>query len=242
MADEVKKENSAQRHPAVMVAIIGSSGRGKSMSARNLDPETTLVINSEIKPFPFSKKFKHIKTGFDEQGKSEVVSYLTQAKIDKNGIKTIFFDSLSLWAQTQEIYDRKAYKGFEIYGKLGEDYYELLDAMRKLKDVIIYVTCHVEMITDETEGVRDIKMSTEGKKFSGKLEAYFPIVLFATRGEEGADGRPTYLLKSYAKRTGAKVPPGLLTDDNDPSVDLIDIPNDCEWISKKIINYYDLPL
>jgi hypothetical protein len=238
MSDEIKKD----RHPAIMVAIIGSSGRGKTMAARNLDPETTLIINSEQKAFPFKSKFKFVKTGFDAQGKSDMLSFLTQEKLDKNGIKTIFFDSFSLWAQKQEIYDRKAYKGFEIYGQLGEDYYKLLDAMRNLKDVVIYVTCHVEMITDETEGVREIRMTTEGKKFSGKLEAYFPIVLYATRGEETADGRPTYVFKSYAKRTGAKVPPGLLTDDADPTKDLIDVPNDCLWISKKIREYYELPL
>ena len=40
----------------VTTMILGESGRGKSRSIKNLNPEETLVIKSVKKPFPFPTK------------------------------------------------------------------------------------------------------------------------------------------------------------------------------------------
>ena len=44
------------------IAIVGSSGRGKTMAFRNMNPETCGFINCENKPLPFINKFKHYCT------------------------------------------------------------------------------------------------------------------------------------------------------------------------------------
>lgn len=42
--------------------LVGMPGRGKTMSLRNLNPETTGFINMENKPLPFINKFKFYST------------------------------------------------------------------------------------------------------------------------------------------------------------------------------------
>ena len=41
------------------IAIVGMSGKGKTMAFRNMNPETCGFINAEGKPLPFINKFKH---------------------------------------------------------------------------------------------------------------------------------------------------------------------------------------
>ena len=39
------------------IAIVGQSGKGKTMTFRNMNPETCAFINMEGKPLPFENKF-----------------------------------------------------------------------------------------------------------------------------------------------------------------------------------------
>ena len=50
---------------ANLIAIMGSSGTGKSTSLRNLDPTKTCIINVSKKPLPF-KNAKQYKEGIKE--------------------------------------------------------------------------------------------------------------------------------------------------------------------------------
>lgn len=46
---------------AELIAVVGNSGSGKSTSLRNLDPNTTFIINVAGKPLPirgFKKNYK----------------------------------------------------------------------------------------------------------------------------------------------------------------------------------------
>lgn len=69
---------------AIVVMILGESGTGKSASMRNLDTNTTAVVNVIGKPFPFRKKgFETVST--DKY--PEITAFLR--KTDK---KTIVID------------------------------------------------------------------------------------------------------------------------------------------------------
>ena len=46
---------------ADLIAVVGASGSGKSTSLRNLDPETTFIINVAGKPLPFKGFRKNYK-------------------------------------------------------------------------------------------------------------------------------------------------------------------------------------
>lgn len=237
MSDEVEKKT---RQPAVIVGIMGPSGRGKTMLARTLDPETTLFVNYEQKATPFQNRFKYNITGLTAGGTLTIAPLIDQVNLDKKGIKTIVIDSFSFWGQINLSEGKKKFPdGFGAYGYQAEKTYEFLDGLRKLKDIIIFLISHTEMVTDETEAVRSISMSTEGKKFSGKLEAYMPIVLFATRGEESPDGRPTYILKTYQKKSTTKCPPGIFLDEE--GKELLSFPNDGGYIVEKLKLFYNLP-
>ena len=40
---------------AKLIFVVGKSGMGKSTSARNLNPDETVIINSDQKHLPFPK-------------------------------------------------------------------------------------------------------------------------------------------------------------------------------------------
>ena len=55
---------------AELIAVVGNSGSGKSTSIRNLDPQSTFIINVARKPLPFKgfkKNYKPIV--FDQETK-----------------------------------------------------------------------------------------------------------------------------------------------------------------------------
>lgn len=77
-----------------IVLVYGSSGSGKSSSLRNLDFDSTVLINIEGKMLPIRGASKM---------RQEVPKTLTEVKVaikkavDDNSVKTIIFDSLTMF-------------------------------------------------------------------------------------------------------------------------------------------------
>jgi len=77
-------------------AIVGMSGKGKTMAFRNMPVESTGFINIENKPLPFVNKFKHYSTPKDWQ---ETYQKLIEfAKIPE--ITTVVLDSFSAYVDS----------------------------------------------------------------------------------------------------------------------------------------------
>ncbi len=93
------------------VLVIGSSGMGKTYAAKNLQEETTALINVEDKPLPWNKKFKiHSRP----KNSTEVMASLIEAGKD-DAIKVIVFDSFSMYMDMVLREARATKKGFAIH-------------------------------------------------------------------------------------------------------------------------------
>ena len=89
--------------------IVGQSGCGKTFAGRNLNVETTAIINVENKPMPFKGKYKQANcTTYQE-------AYTALEKAGSNdSIKVIIFDSLSAYFELLVQKARETKKGFDI--------------------------------------------------------------------------------------------------------------------------------
>ena len=75
------------------IMIVGSPGRGKTYSFRNMNPETCGFINMEGKPLPFINKFKYYSA---PNGWQDAYNKLIEFAKDPN-ITEVVFDSFSTY-------------------------------------------------------------------------------------------------------------------------------------------------
>lgn len=202
---------------AIVVMILGESGTGKSASMRNLDTNTTAVVNVIGKPFPFRKKgFETVST--DKY--PEITAFLR--KTDK---KTIVIDD-SQYLMGNEYMRRAQEKGFDKFTEMGQNFWNLVNfCIQKLPaDTIVYFLQHVER-TDS--GI--IKAKTIGNLLDSKitLEGMFSIVLRTNVN----DGDYTFRTQNNGQDT-VKSPVGMF--------DSIEIPNDLALVDSRIRQYYEL--
>jgi hypothetical protein len=223
---------------AQLVFIVGVSGSGKSTSGRNLNPETTAIINSDQKALPF-KKFNesyNVKKGnyYKTSNSNEVMNAL-KASHKNPLIKELLYDT---WSRTMTDYvmspEFRASKGFEKYGVFAAAQYDMLNIINeKMRDdMIVYVICHPDSVIDDM-GTKTEKISVQGKM----LEKFFPesfssIVLYAdiikTQGEPN---RHVFRTKTNGNNS-CKTPMDMF------ETDVID--NDLTIVSKAIREYYGI--
>jgi len=90
---------------------VGSSGKGKTYSFRNMDREKTLFINVENKPLPFKGSFKHtvVPTTVEETLKAVLEGSKNPA------INCVVIDSFSAFLDINISEAKASKKGFDVY-------------------------------------------------------------------------------------------------------------------------------
>jgi AAA domain len=226
----------------ISIMIKGNSGLGKSYCFRNFPPEETLFINLE-KLLPFENNFKLHKNYIT---KEQILSRLTSVAKDtlhsslvttikatlaaKPTLKYVIIDSFTAFQDiiAYKINEMKTFKGFDVYAAIASETGAFLQGIKTIPAMVI-VTGHEEMITDETDDNFKVKrVLVTGKKWEGKVESMFSIVLTAKTKTLDATKRPEYYLTMIPNRDGAKCPPFIFGED------VLDIPNDF-YPSAKII-------
>jgi hypothetical protein len=200
------------------VLILSQSGKGKTFSARNLDPNSTGFINVENKPLPF-------KGGFKYHGKPKKYSGALQALKDYSAnpeIQTIFIDSFSAYSDLLLEEMREKYKGFDIWSNYNMKIGEFLKLI-KLAEKEVFVTGHYESLN--IEGSPEKRAKVKAKEWEGVIEKEFTVVLYAD--SKFKDNKNEYYFVTQGDGLSAKVPPDLLENQ-------IKIPNDCREILEKI--------
>ena len=78
------------------IALVGMSGKGKTMAFRNMDPETTGFVNLEAKPLPFINKFKHYSIPKNwQESYQKLIEFAKNDKID-----VVVLDSFSAYVDS----------------------------------------------------------------------------------------------------------------------------------------------
>jgi len=188
------------------IAVVGMSGKGKTMSFRNMNPETCGFINAESKPLPFINGFKHYCTPNSWQE-----CYQKLIEYGKNPeITEVVLDSFSAYSDSLIKTAREIKKGFDVWNYYNEEIGKLMFLIKKYpKDILI--SAHSENVEDEN-GVTERKIAVRGKEWKAQgIEKDFTIVTFAE--VKMGTGKRQYVLDLLSDgRTSAKTPPIFIQD------------------------------
>lgn len=215
---------------AEIVAVLGSSGTGKSTSLRNLPPNETFIVSVVGKSLPFrgwKKKYPISKDEGKTGGMINTDSYMLIKKVlvnlaTRSEIKYIVLDD-SQYIMANEFMRRAQENGYGKFTEIAKHMVEVIQSAEKLPfDKKFFLLSH----TEEKEGKQKIK--TIGNMLDDKitLEGLFSIVLY-THIE---DGRYSFLTQNTGQNTG-KSPMGMFASET--------IPNDLMYVSKMMDEYYD---
>jgi len=196
------------------IAIVGMSGKGKTMSLRNMNPETCGYINVESKPLPFINKFKHYCTPNSWQE-----TYQKLIEYGKNTeITEVVLDSFSAYQESLLKTAREIKKNFDVWNMYNEEISKLMFLIRKYpKDII--VIAHSANVETEN-GVIERRIAVKGNEHNKTgLESNFTVVVFSDVRTKDNKREYTFDLLSDGK-TSAKTPPMFIIDEETT------IPND----------------
>ena len=159
-----------------LVFVVGKSGMGKSTSLRNLNPEETVIINTDQKALPFkqfSQKYSEEKRNYRKTSDVNVVLATLKKVNDLPNVKTIIVDTWSR-IMTDAIMNPgfRAEKGFDKWTKMAAAQYDLIN-------IIVYLFAHPETHYDES-GFGSERIGVQGKMLERFVpESFSTIVLYA---------------------------------------------------------------
>ena len=202
------------------VLLVSASGKGKTFSFRNVNPNTFGFINIENKPLPFKNQFKyHAKPTTRVEAYNTIVEYAKNPEITAIGS-----DSFSAYAELLMAEARQSHKGFDIFNFYNEQISLFFTLIKKIKKEVV-LTAHYEILG--LEGNQEKRVKVKGKEWEGLVEKEFTIVLYGDNKFKD-NGQPEYFFNLVEEGTSAKCPPGIFGE----GVRKID--NDVNFITQKI--------
>jgi len=206
---------------AVIVAVMGESGTGKSTSLRNFKQGEASVVNVSKKPLPFRNTLSVLKT----DNYQDIQTVLTRAQA-----KSIVIDDAQ-YLMAFEYMHRAKEKGFEKFTDIGANFFNLTQTAASLSDdKIVYFLFHIERTKDGNE-----KCKTIGQLLDEKitLEGLFTIVLKTVVLLDGSNQRQFCFATVNNGSDTVKTPMGMFMDPL--------IPNDLKAVDTAIREYYGMP-
>lgn len=168
-----------------LIFVVAKSGMGKSTSLRNLNPDETVIVNTDQKPLPFPKskelyseeKGNYIKSS----DTTKVLNRLKQAHKEPK-IKTFVIDT---WSRVMTDFIMsgafRSSTGFDKWNNLSGSQYDLLNTINeKVRDDLnVYLFAHPETIQDENGFLRE-RIAVQGKQLEKFApESFSSVVLYA---------------------------------------------------------------
>ncbi len=201
------------------VLLVGASGRGKTYSFRNLNPETTGFINIENKPLPFKTKFKHHIRPLNTVQTKAAIKRLAEDP----SIESIVIDSFSAYFEHLLSEARNTYKNFDIWNYYNTEIGKIINYIKTIPKEV-FITAHYEILG--IEGIQEKRVKVKGKEWESLIEKEFTMVLY---GDIKLDekGKPEYIYRLFEPNTSSKCPPEVFETQES-------IPNDAQFILDKI--------
>lgn len=218
-----------------LIGIVGATGTGKSTAIKHLDPKETYIINVAKKELPFKgseKLYNTEKKNYKEVDDANEITRLLKTISEKAPhIKNIVIED-SNYIMGFNIVSKATEVGYTKFSLMAKDMVELLREARRLRDDIkVFYLSHPETVEDGGDIV-GYKIKTAGKLIDNQivLEGLLTVCLY-TLVEENKDGSASYnFITNRYKKFPAKSPDGMF--------DEIKIPNDLNYVCKKIDEYY----
>jgi hypothetical protein len=231
---------------AVIVAVLGSSGDGKTTSTiinpdgkfdlehyQGMNPKSHFILNLDRKTLPFPAGMWGIeqRNYVEPKNFDEIRSALTYCA-KQTEIKSIAIDTINIYLAMKEFNERKKLS-FDNWRDIANDVIELntLCNTTLRDDQIVYIMGHT-MLQTQQDGTEKTVFSVIGKKLTKtQPEGFYPIVLM-TRVEYGDNGDNKFYFQTKANHSSAKTPLGLFNE--------FEIPNSLSLVDAKIREYYKM--
>jgi hypothetical protein len=222
---------------ARLIFIGGDSGSGKSSSLATLNPETTVIINTDKKDLPFKgwqNLYSEEKKNYREITEhSELLDTLAYA--NKN--PKIQVCVLDTWNREMIDYTfskkfRAVADGRKAWMTFGLEQYEFLHSIPRAyrPDLNVYLLCHIETIKSEA-GILMQRIAAPGNMITDLKPESFSTVVFYTEIQAVPGKRPEYYFRTVSSGVDTcKTPMGMFEE--------IRIPNNLGEIDKRIREYY----
>lgn len=223
---------------AQLVFLVGKSGMGKSTSLRNLNPDETVIINTDQKALPFKQfnlKYNEDKRNYRKTSDVNIVIATLKKVNELQNVKTIIIDTWSR-IMTDAIMSPsfRAEKGFDKWTKMASAQYDLInfinDSMRE--DIIVYLFAHPETHYDEA-GFASERIGVQGKMLERFVpESFSTIVLYAEIVKQ--PGQPNkHVFRTVSSGSDTCKTPLEMFEENT-------IENDLTIVNKAIKEYYSI--
>lgn len=208
----------------IPVIIYGKSGSGKSRSLKNFSEDEICLINVEGKNLPFRHTFKYTMQADD------VNVILSAIKKLPETVKTIVIDDAGYIMTHYFMRNHRNMKGnaqFDLYNKLGDDMFTLINEIKALpNDVIVYLMFH-----EETSDYGETKLLTIGKLLDQKA----PLIGMVTIALRCMSSGGRHFFKTVTDGSDiTKAPEEMFTGD--------EIENDLREVDASIRDYYSIQI
>ncbi len=204
------------------IFVGGPSGAGKPTSVRNLNPDTTIVINTERKALPFRGAGRFTKHAQPANLEQFLLAFNRALESDAPTILIDSFTSLAEYVYLDVIrFEEHDTRG--AWGRYRDTLHDILIKAKQPDKTVIFLG--VES-TIQDDNMRLIKSVDVQGSLRGRVEKEFEVVLWA---QPQGDGVYKFLTNSDGRCT-AKSPMGMF---DTPLVD-----NDISAVLAAIDNYY----
>ena len=214
---------------AEKILILSESGKGKSTSIRNLDPDKTMVIQAYKKRLPF--KHDEWKTWNKETQKGSLFTATNFAtveavllKMDKAGKEVVIIDDF-VYLISGKVLDDTAIKGFDKWNELGLAFMHLMETIDNLRDNMrVYILTHTD-----TNDMGQVKMKTAGKLIDNLITpaGLFTIVLGMAKTDDQA-----FFITNGSTMDPYKSPMDMFKDKQ--------IPNDLKVVDETVCKFWGI--
>lgn len=192
---------------AMVIAVMGESGSGKSTSMRTLPPDATYYIDADGKGLPWrgwrQQYSAENKNYYRCSDKDKIISVLVGLNDKRPDIKYVVIDTINGIMIDDEMARMKE-KSFDKWVDLASAVYGMIVYALKMRDdmTVIFIA-HTQVDRDENTGMTWTRIKTNGRKLDKiVLESKFTTVFHA----RCLDGN--YIFETRSNNSTAKTPMG----------------------------------